>query len=143
MEIGCLMGALSLLSLEDLRIKKIPIVPLLLTGIVGMILHLIYGNREITDILGGLSIGFILYAICLITKGKIGKGDCYLYMVTGVYLGFWNNLLLLWLSSVLAGVVGIFVMLLKKKNRDYKLPFVPFTFIAALLMLLAGGGKFA
>ncbi len=137
------MGALSLLVVEDLRIKKIPVIPLILTGIVGMVLHLIYGNREIGDILGGIFVGAILYLISLITRGKIGRGDGILFMVTGVYLGFWNNVVLLWASCVLAGMVGLGIIIARGKTRDYKLPFVPFVLAAAFVMLLAGGGRFA
>ena len=97
------MGALSLLALVDYKIKKIPVVPLILTGILGMILHIIYGGREIEDILFGIAIGIVLYIVSEISKGKIGKGDAFLFMVTGVYLGFWNNLVLLWAASVMAG----------------------------------------
>ena len=143
MEIGCLMGALSLLAVEDLRIKKIPVIPLMLTGIVGMIFHLMYWNRDIQDILGGISIGIVLYFISVITRGKIGKGDGVLFMVTGVYLGFWNNLILLWVACVMAGVVGAGMMVAFKKNKDYKLPFVPFVLLAALVMLMIGKGQFA
>lgn len=143
MEIGCLMGALSLLAVEDLRIKKIPVIPLMLTGIVGMIFHLVYWNRDIQDILGGISIGIVLYFISVITRGKIGKGDGVLFMVTGVYLGFWNNLILLWVACVMAGVVGAGMMVAFKKNKDYKLPFVPFVLLAALVMLMVGKGHFA
>lgn len=143
MEIGCLMGALSLLAVEDLRIKKIPVIPLMLTGIVGMIFHLMYWNRDIQDILGGISIGIVLYFISVITRGKIGKGDGVLFMVTGVYLGFWNNLILLWVACVMAGVVGAGMMVAFKKNKDYKLPFVPFVLLAALVMLMVGKGQFA
>ncbi len=143
MEIGCLMGALSLLAVEDLRIKKIPVIPLMLTGIVGMIFHLVYWNRDIQDILGGISIGIVLYFISVITRGKIGKGDGVLFMVTGVYLGFWNNLILLWVACVMAGVVGAGMMVAFKKNKDYKLPFVPFVLLAALVMLMVGKGQFA
>lgn len=143
MEIGCLMGALSLLALEDLKIKKIPIIPLVLTGIVGMIFHLLNWNRNIWDILAGMFIGVVLYFISVITKGKIGRGDGVLFMVTAVYLGFWNNLVLLWIACILAGVVGSVMMIFFKKKKDYKLPFVPFVLLAALVMLVAGKGQFA
>lgn len=143
MEAGCIMGALSLLALVDYKIKKIPVVPLILTGILGMILHIIYGGREIEDILFGIAIGIVLYIVSEISKGKIGKGDAFLFMVTGVYLGFWNNLVLLWAASVMAGVVGVFVILSRKKRMDYKMPFVPFVLAAAFVMLIVGGGKFA
>ncbi len=143
METGCIMGALSLLALVDYKIKKIPVVPLILTGIFGMILHLIYEQRDIKDIIGGIAIGIVLYIVSEVTKGKIGKGDSFLFMVTGVFLGFWNNLILLWTASIMAGVVGLFVIVYHKKSWDYKLPFVPFVLAAAFVMLIVGGGKFA
>lgn len=142
MEIGCLTGLLSLLAIEDFRSKQIPVVPVLGCGILGVIFHLIYQTRTIGEIIGGLLIGCVLYGISVCTKGKIGKGDGILFMVTGVYLGFWLNLLLLWLSCVIAGVVGVAIVLFRKKGRHYQIPFVPFVLISEVLLLMVGGGTF-
>ena len=141
MEAGCLIGLLSLLALEDIRSKRIPMLPVFLCGIVGVILHMIFQTHSIGEIVGGLLVGVVLYAISIFTNGKIGKGDGFLFMVTGVYLGFWNNLLLLWFSCVLAGVIGVFILVIKKKKRGYQLPFVPFVWISVLVLIALEGGQ--
>lgn len=142
METGCLMGLLAFLAVEDWKSKKIPMVPVLLCGILGMVFHLIFKERSIWDILGGLLLGVLLYFISVITKGKIGKGDGFLFMVTGVYIGFWNNLILLWLSCVVAGVIGIAIIVWKRKSKNYQMPFVPFVLLSGCIMVFLGGGTF-
>ena len=141
METGCLMGLLSLLAFEDFKSKRIPMLPVFLCGILGVILHIFFQTRSIGEITGGLLVGVALLAISIITRGKIGKGDGFLFMVTGVYLGFWNNLLLLWLSCVLAGIIGIFILVIKKKDKRYQLPFVPFVWVSGIVLILLEGGQ--
>ncbi|MCR4674938.1 MAG: prepilin peptidase [Lachnospiraceae bacterium] len=142
METGCLMGLLSLLAMEDFRSKKIPMVPVIICGILGVIFHILFHTRTIWDLLGGFAIGFVLYFISIFTKGKIGKGDGFLFMVTGVYLGFWNNLFLLWLSCVMAGLIGMGIIVLKHKGKNYQMPFVPFVLLSSFSLLLMRGGSF-
>lgn len=143
MEAGCLMGLLSLLAVEDFRSKQIPVVPVFLCGILGVIFHMVFHRRTVWDIIGGLMIGVLLYGISVFTHGKIGKGDGFLFMVTGVYLGFWNNIVLLWLACVIAGGIGMFVLVFRKKGKNYQMPFVPFVWISGFVLLLMGGGQFA
>ena len=52
-------------------------------------------------------------------------------------------MLLLWVACVLAGVVGLGIILAKRRTKDYKLPFVPFVLVAAIILLIAGGGEFS
>ncbi|MCR5545944.1 MAG: A24 family peptidase [Lachnospiraceae bacterium] len=143
MEAGCLIGLLSLLAIEDMKTKQIPMVPVIICGIIGMVFHLIFQRRTIGDIVAGILIGVVLVGISILTKGKIGKGDGYLFMVTGVYLGFWKNLMLLWLACMIAGLVGLGMILFQKKNRYYQIPFVPFVLLSGFVLLLIGGGSFA
>ena len=90
--------------------------------------------------LGGASVGVVLLVIGYLTKEKIGYGDGILFVATGIYLGFWNNLILLWLSTSLAGIYGIILMLLKKKKKDSEIPLVPFVLGVYVVTLIFNGG---
>ena len=139
-ETGCLFGVLSMLAIEDGHKQKIPVLPVVLCGIAGVIFHLMFERITVMDMLGGFLIGLFLLFLSLYTRGKIGKGDGILLMATGVYLGFWNNLLLLWMASCMAGIFGIGVCIKRRKWRGTRLPFVPFLFLAFCLILIMQKG---
>ena len=61
-----------------------------------------------------------------------GMGDAFIIMVTGLYLGFMDTLILLWISSVLAAVFGIITIRIYD-NKEKELPFVPFLLIGFII----------
>lgn len=63
-----------------------------------------------------------------------------LFLVTsmGVYLGFWNNLTILWMASVMAAIFGVVACVFFRKEKEESLPFVPFLLVAYLLFLCLG-----
>ncbi len=136
-----LMGILGYFSFMDIKEKSIGLVPLILSAIFGLCLHLVSDRVSLLSILGGAAIGLILYAISAATGESIGKGDAILIMVTGVFLGFWENLVLLWVSSLFAAVLAVIAVLLFHKGRRYELPFVPCVFLGFVICMIIRGGK--
>jgi high-affinity Fe2+/Pb2+ permease len=60
----------------------------------------------------------------------------YLPTMTGLFLGIWENLVLLLLASVLAGIGSAVLLFFRKKKKKERIPFVPFVFTAYVLLLL-------
>lgn len=132
MEIVGLLGMLVVCSVEDLRKREMHLLVLLMFGIMGILLHMFYRSKSIYELLGGMLIGVILLVISILSDGKLGKGDGVLMIVTGTYLGFWNNLLLLWCATCMTGVFGLVVYFYKRRT-DVELPFAPFVLLACLV----------
>lgn len=42
--------------------------------------------------------GILLLVLSKITKGAVGQGDGFFFLVSGMYLGFWDNVALLFLA---------------------------------------------
>ena len=144
MEMIGLMGILGYFSWEDVRKRSIHLVPLLVSAIMGVIGHIWFGRITIWNLLGGLGIGVVMYGVSLASGEKIGKGDALLLSVTGIFLGFWGNLMLLWIAACLSAVGGAFAMLMFHKGKDYELPFVPFLLAGFVIYLsLQKGGMFS
>ena len=141
MEAAGLLGLLSVCGLEDIRIKRIRLVVVNAFAILGVILHIIYERLSWADMLLGALIGVVLIFISYFSHEKIGYGDGLIFMATGIYLGFWNNLVLLWLSTTLAGVYGLVMMLFKKKKRSSEIPLVPFILAVYVISLFFNGGS--
>ena len=87
---------LGLCSIEDLHSRKMHTVLLLAGSIAGVLCHLIFRQRSIWEVLGGLAVGVGVLLLSRLTDGRIGDGDGLLLMATGTFLGFVRNLALLW-----------------------------------------------
>lgn len=53
-----------------------------------------------------------------------------MFMVSGVYLGFWENLFLLLMSLLLAGLWGTGMLVTKMGGRKTTLPLAPFVLVS-------------
>ena len=86
--------------------------------------------------------GFLLFiygAYYLLRKKEgLGLGDVTMMLLVGVFLGWQKTLLTLILASVTGAVVGILLILIKKKNMQYSLPFGTFLAPAAWAALVWG-----
>ena len=89
--------------------------------------------------LGGviLAAGFLLLAV--LSKGQVGLGDCKAAAVTGTLLAWygWDQLLTGTLAGFLfAGVYGVSLIVRHAATRHSPIPFGPFMFAGALLVVL-------
>lgn len=94
-------------------------------------------------VLGALVGGGFFYAIAygyeVIAKREgMGGGDIKLLAMVGAFLGWKSLLFILLVSSFLGAVVGVAVMLIKKKDMKYAVPFGPFLSIAAIAHIFWG-----
>lgn len=121
---------LGITGVIDIKHKKINILLLVPFMIAGIICQVIYHRGSIPSILGGMGIGVVMVAVSMITREKIGSADSLLLIVTGLYLGFFDNLFLFLSASLLSAVFGILLLIIKRVNKNYEIPFIPFLFIA-------------
>lgn len=87
--------------------------------------------------------GGVLFAIAFlyefITKREgMGGGDIKLLGMIGGFLGWKSLIFILLVSSVLGAIVGISVMVIKKQDMKYAVPFGPFLSAAAVAYIFWG-----
>jgi leader peptidase (prepilin peptidase)/N-methyltransferase len=68
----------------------------------------------------------------------MGMGDVKMMLMAGAFLGLKRTLLTIFTGSVLGSVLGIIVILARRKDSDYELPFGTFLGMAALLVVFFG-----
>ena len=68
----------------------------------------------------------------------MGLGDVKMMLMAGAFLGLKRTVLTILVGSVLGSVLGILLILLWRKGRDYELPFGTFLGAAALLVIFFG-----
>ncbi len=91
-------------------------------------------------ILGALAGGGFLYAIAfgylLLRKQEgMGGGDIKLLAMIGAFLGWKSLLYIIFASSVAGSLIGITILLIRKQDRQTRIPFGPFLAVAALSYL--------
>jgi leader peptidase (prepilin peptidase)/N-methyltransferase len=114
----------------------------------GLVLALVYApfrsdlNLKQALIGAVVGAGFLLFvygAYYLVRKKEgLGMGDVTLMLLIGAYLGWRLTLFTLILASFAGAVIGVFLILVKKKDFQYSLPFGTFLAPAAFFSLLWG-----
>ena len=123
-------------GIRDLQKHKVSMITVMIAGILGVIFQFGIIQENGLKIIGGILIGIVLLSLAKITREKIGYGDGWIFVVTGIYMGFRNNMYLLLLSLFLASLVSICLLVFKKVNKKTELPFVPFILPGYLLLLV-------
>ena len=138
MEILGLLCMFTTAAIEDYKTRTIDVRKALLFAVAGVAISLFKGQYSMLSLLGGVSIGIVFYLVSIVSKEKIGKGDAVIIGVTGLYLGFANTIILIWISSIIALIAGLIVIKNYKFQDDVELPFVPFMLLGYVLMLSIG-----
>ncbi len=131
-----LLAALSSFTWTDVRKKELPLPLLAVCAAAGLVICLITKEPSLSGMFGGICIGGVLLLCALISRDSIGFGDGLMFVVTGIYLGFWGNLVLLFMAAVVCAAVGGILMLTKKYTRKQNLPFAPFVLVSDVMMLV-------
>ena len=72
-------------------------------------------------------------------KEAMGGGDIKLMGMIGIYLGLWPHIpITLIAASLFGSIVGIVLILVRRKKMESAIPFGPFLAAGALLSLLYG-----
>ncbi len=106
--------------------------------------YFIYRYPIFDSIGGAITGGGVLLLIALVyqylrkTEG-MGMGDVKLLAMLGAFLGIKSVVFIIFVSSLIGSVVGISLMLYKKGNLQYAIPYGPFLSLAALVYMLLDG----
>lgn len=121
---------------QDWKEKQINAGIFLAAAICGIALQAGVQNENVWSVLTGVGVGVVLLLFAWITGGSVGEGDGMMIMICGIYLGFWKIISLFMTALVMAGSTALFMIVVRKKGRNYRLPFVPFMLAAYLFQLL-------
>lgn len=91
----------------------------------------------LTYLYGAVFGGGLIALIILLTHG-MGWGDAEICFFCGLFLGLKNTILMMFLSFVIGGTIGIILIALKKKSKKDYIPFGPSIALAAIMVALYG-----
>lgn len=129
----------------DLEHKIIPntlTYSLALLGVILNFINLNFYNAIYTIFFGALIGGGPIFLLMYLYKkirgvDGMGMGDIKLFIVLGIWLGWLNCLLIIFISAMIGSFVGIVGILIKKVESQQQLPFGPFIIISTLLVYLS------
>ena len=87
-----LLVSLFLCAWIDWKTERVSVPLLLLGGMTAVLLHLFAQEESVFYLMTGMSVGIVLLLYSLVTHESIGYGDGCLFVMTGLFLGFWENL---------------------------------------------------
>ena len=133
------------LAAEDGKTGTFRLRTLLAGGLCGLLLRLAglirFGGQwtaEAGAVLIAVLPGIGLVLLGKLTRGAVGKGDGLCFMSFGIWWRAEQVFSLLFLSLLLLGCVGLFLICFRNGKRDLRLPFGPFILAAAVLQLGLG-----
>lgn len=95
------------------------------------------GYPVLDYVYGALLSGGMIGAIVLLTKG-MGDGDIEICAMAGLFLGLEKSVVMLFFSFVLGGIIGVILMLAKKKSGKDAMPFGPYIVLGAMIAVFMG-----
>lgn len=126
---------------------------LVITGLIGgallLIYHAFFGFSYFNNmvwwgpLVGMIGVPIILLVIAIVGSmvfgaDAMGGGDVKLFAPIGLFLGWKMVLLALFASFVFSGIISIFLLAFKIKDRKDAIPFGPFIVLAVFAVMLFG-----
>jgi len=134
-----LLSSLIIVTVIDLEYKIIPDVITLPGIIIGLILSLfILPIPFINSLIGIMIGGGFFYLIAIVSKGGMGGGDIKLIAMIGAFLGWEGTLVTILMGSLIGSIIGIALIITKKKKRRDPIPFGPFLALGAVISIFWG-----
>lgn len=115
---------LATLAAIDLRIRKIPVLPVLFLGLFGVSFRLCTGGT-FWELAAGVMPGVFLLALAVCTRESVGIGDGLVLLALGGFIGVARAVAVLGMALLLAAALSLWLLLWKKAKRKTELPFLP------------------
>lgn len=128
-QIVCL-GVLIIVSVLDIKYRKIPMRMLAVMIIGAVIYQGLCGREDAVLIVGGIAVGVVFLFISRVTKEGMGYGDSLGILGLGIFLGLWKLVEVLAMAFFMLALFGALVLAVKKMSRKCALPFYPFLAVA-------------
>lgn len=156
LETAVLAGFTALAAGQDLRKKQVDINLYWIFGMIAgaILVFRMWENQNImwekaAEGLFGFLPGLVLLGLGKVSRGSIGAGDGCYFLISGLLLGFWRNLAVLFYGTLCCGLFCLVYFVwgnFKKKDnlRKQTVPFLPFAAVPVFWMIIgeaAGGWK--
>ncbi len=132
---------LLLIAVIDAKTKSVYLKFSILAIVLALILDLyqyIILKEEIQVYIWGAILAFIIFFVIVKVTKAMGEGDIEVAVICGLFLGERFTLLTILLSFILGGVLGVTLVLLKKKGGKDEIAFIPYLLLGSYIAVFAG-----
>lgn len=135
--------ALSLAFSIDFKYQLIPDevdIVIGICGIINLVLNMSnWWNYLLGAVIGGAIFYFLnLIALLILKKEGMGLGDVKLMAALGFLFGVKNILVITLVSFFIGAIIGIIVMIIKRKEKEEYIAFGPFIVISTVILMFTG-----
>ena len=127
---------LILSTLIDLRKKEVNISLCISVALVGLIYEIFISKTDILSIILGILPGIFLMLTSIVTNEENGKGEAAILSTLGIFLWLKQTILVLIYALFSTIIIGGILLLIRKKNKKYKIPFVPFILFSYIALCI-------
>jgi prepilin signal peptidase PulO-like enzyme (type II secretory pathway) len=136
-----IVSLLILIFVYDLKHFIIPDTAVFSIITITFLYNLIFNSQFLVynSVLTAIVVSLSFLTIFALSKGRwMGFGDVKLVFFIGLFLGFPLTLVALFFSFLIGAIIGIILILLKKKGLKSEVPFGPFLIIGTYIGLFLG-----
>lgn len=127
---------LSICAFYDVKEKQLSAVFLIGVFVAIAAGELFIGQKAVTELMLDIIIGGVFLGIALVSKQAVGYADGVVLCCSGLILGVYANLNLLFYSLIAISICSIVMLLLRKATVKDRIPFLPFMLVGYLGVLV-------
>ena len=121
---------LTILAYRDWKTKQVSLGLILGMALSVIVLRITVVEVSLWTTIWGIVIGVGFFVVSKCTRQAIGYGDSWAILLLGIYLGWKELLLVIFVSSLLASLFSVVYCMIRGWNRKYTIPFIPFLAVA-------------
>lgn len=134
----CFLIVISVIDLNTQEVYFKTTAPVIIIGLTFAIIEKIMYSIPLWNyLLGGVIastiIAFIVYAI-----GGMGEGDIEIAALCGIFIGWKYSIIMLMLSFIIGAIIGVLLIVSKKKSRKDYIAFGPFIALSSFIVAFYG-----
>lgn len=124
----------------DYQHKIIPDEIIIAGCLLGLPLVFLSGSGRLVDgLIGFFAAGLFFLIIAMVSKGGMGGGDIKLSALMGLFLGWPDIIVALFISFLLGGISGVILMVIGRKGRKDAVPFGPYLALGGVVAAFYAG----
>lgn len=137
---GVLIFVAGVMDLKSKTISRGIIFVLMLVCLAGAFIK-VFLDKEfgLWETVGGVLIGLCTIGLSMLSREQIGRGDGLVIAAIGLILGFRRCLFAVCMASIIMTLVSVIVLILRKGNRNTRLPFIPALFAGYVMCMTVTG----
>lgn len=119
----------------DIKEKQLPALFLVGVFMILVLLEIFLYQRSVSELVLDGILGGIFLVIGVVSKQAVGYADGFVLCCSGLVLGFYRNLNLLFYSLIAISLFSIIMLIIRKLTVKDRIPFLPFVLAGYLGVL--------